>query len=154
MKMILLITDDRAGVRAAEPSLKDRLQTWIRPYRLDGDLARGVSPESNAALAVHAERLTRPAACHQLARSIRRIADGTRPEHWTNPIVPLCRDEVRAARGELVALADRLAGPGPVSAQGVAQVRVLLADGTGPIYCRGQEHLKGRAGQALAALNP
>src|SRR4051794_40646862 len=89
MKMILLITEDRAGFRAAKPGLKDRLQTWVRSARLDTDLARGVPPESTAALAIHAERLTRPTACRQLARSIRRIAAEARPESWTNPIVPL-----------------------------------------------------------------
>jgi hypothetical protein len=154
MKMILLITEDRAGFRTAKPGLRDRLQTWIRSSRLDSDLARGVPPESTAALAIHAERLARPATCRQLARSITRIAAEARPESWTNPIVPLCRDEVRDARSELEALADRLAAEGPVSAKGVAQVRVLLTDGTGPLYCRSQVHLKARAGQALAALDP
>jgi hypothetical protein len=154
MKMILLITEDHAGFRAAKPGLKDRLQTWIRASRLDTDLARGVSPESTAALAVHAERLTRPAACRQLARSLRRITANERPSPWCTPVVPLCRHEVRDALSELEALANRLAAAGPVSACGVAQVRVLLTDGTGPVYQPSRVHLKTRAGQALAALNP
>ena len=152
--MILLITEDRAGFRAAKPALKDRLETWVRSSRLDTDLARGVPPESTAALAIHAVRLTRPTACRQLARSIRRVAGEARPESWTNPIVPLCREQVRDARSELDALADRLAAAGPVSACGVAQIRLLLTDGTGPLYCHGQVRLKARAAQALAALSP
>jgi hypothetical protein len=154
MKMILLITEDRAGFRAAKPGLKDRLQTWVLSSRLDTDLARGVPPESTAALAIRAERLTRPTACRQLARSIRRIAAEARPESWINPIVPLCREEVRDARSELEALADRLVAAGPVSAHGVAQVRLLLTDGTGPLYCHRQVRLKAQAGRALAALSP
>ena len=152
--MILLITEDRAGFRAAKPALKNRLETWVRSSRLDTDLARGVPPESTAALAIHAERLTRPTACRQLARSLRRIAANDRPSPWCTPVVPLCHDEVRDALSELEALANRLAAAGPVSACGVAQVRVLLTDGMGPVYQQSRVHLKARASQALAALNP
>ena len=152
--MILLLADDRAGFRAAKAGLKDRLQAWLCASRLDTDLARGVPPESGMDLAVHAQRLARPATCRQLAKSIRRIAAEARPESRTSPIVPLCCEQVRDARGELEALADRLTAAGPVSAQGVAQVRLLLTDGAGPLYRHTRVHLKTRASQALAALNP
>jgi hypothetical protein len=155
-RTILLLADDRAGFRAARASLKDRLQAWLCASRLDTDLAQGVPPESAMALALHAERLARPAMCRQLARTIEQIvADGSRPQSLGAPRLLLCRDEVRAARADLEALADRLTAPGPVSAQGVAQVRTLLADGAGPLYhSHSPASLRARAGQALAALNP
>jgi hypothetical protein len=154
-RMILLLADDGAGFRVAKASLRGRLQAWLCASRLDTDLARGVPPESTMALALRAERLARPAMCRQLARTVEQIVAGaSRPQSLRAPRFPLCHDEVRAARAELEALADRLTAPGPVSAQGVAQVRVLLADGTGPLYCRhSPARLRARAGQALAALN-
>jgi hypothetical protein len=41
---------------------------------------------------------------------------------------------VRQSRAELAAVAGRLAASGPVGVRGVARVRTLLADGTGPLY--------------------
>jgi hypothetical protein len=56
----------------------------------------------------------------------------------------LAHEDVQSARGELIALADRLERPGPVRVMGVAQVRLLLGDGSGPLYCR-------RSGRQLLA---
>jgi hypothetical protein len=62
---------------------------------------------------------------------------------------------VLAAAQELDALADRLLSPDPVSAQGVAQARLLLTDGTGPLYRRGAaEDLRDALTRALACLDP
>jgi hypothetical protein len=59
------------------------------------------------------------------------------------------------AAGELDALGDRLLSPDPVAARGVAQVRVLLTDGTGPLYRRGAtEDLRAAVTRALASLQP
>ena len=45
-------------------------------------------------------------------------------------------DRVTSSRHELhvLVLADRLADPTPVCPQGVAQARLLLMDGSGPLY--------------------
>jgi hypothetical protein len=48
--------------------------------------------------------------------------------------LPLARARIRKSAGPLAALAGSLAVPGPVSAQGVAMVSQLLADGAGPLY--------------------
>jgi hypothetical protein len=48
--------------------------------------------------------------------------------------LPLARAQIRQSAGPLAALADCLAAPGPVPAQGVAMVSQLLADGAGPLY--------------------
>jgi hypothetical protein len=45
--------------------------------------------------------------------------------------------------------------PGPVSATGVAQVRVLLTNGCGPLYHhRATEQLRTAAARALRDLDP
>jgi hypothetical protein len=156
MTMTLLITDDHAGIRAAKAGLTDRLQEWARSSRLDSELARGVPPESTLALALHAERLTRPATCRQLARTLRRIVAGIgRPRSASTPTMPLSGEEIHAARHQLEALADRLVAPGPVSARGVAQVRLLITDGGGPLYrTLPGAPLKSRVAQAREALSP
>ena len=47
---------------------------------------------------------------------------------------PVCRPAVRRARAELDAVVKRLVSSDPVDVRGVALVRNLLADGTGPLY--------------------
>ena len=46
----------------------------------------------------------------------------------------------------------RLQSPRPVSARGMARLRLLLSDGVGPLYQFGRGDLAGRLGAALAAL--
>jgi hypothetical protein len=48
--------------------------------------------------------------------------------------IPICRAKILRSTETLEALADRLASTDPVDACGVAQVRLLLTDGSGPIY--------------------
>src|SRR6266568_3472745 len=67
----------------------------------------------------------------------------------------LVRACVVEAAPELARLASRLQAVGPVEAKGVAQVRVLLSDGTGPLYDgAAPEDLRAAALGALAALAP
>jgi hypothetical protein len=46
----------------------------------------------------------------------------------------------------------RLHSPRPVAARGMARLRQLMSDGTGPMYRYGRGDLEGRLGAALAAL--
>jgi hypothetical protein len=59
---------------------------------------------------------------------------------------------VIAASDDLIRLADALATPGPVAARGVAQARILLTDGTGPLYTM-KGNLRARAASAAAYLS-
>jgi hypothetical protein len=61
---------------------------------------------------------------------------------------------VLAAAEHLETLASRLLGPGPVSARGVAEVQVLLSDGSGPLYDPGAaEDLRAAVARALHDLD-
>jgi hypothetical protein len=53
--------------------------------------------------------------------------------------VPIRRGEAELARSELIRLAERLRDERPVAAQGIALVRRLLCDGSGPLYVPGAE---------------
>jgi hypothetical protein len=49
----------------------------------------------------------------------------------------------------------RLTATGPVEVQGVARIRTLLADGTGPLYHSAPaEELRNELAAVLTALNP
>lgn len=69
--------------------------------------------------------------------------------------VPTLRTEVLAAAVQLDELTDALLTPGPLAARGLAQIRLLLTDGTSPLYYRGApEDLRAAATRAVEALQP
>jgi hypothetical protein len=146
-----------ALVVACRPRLSDRLTARLRARRLDRALAQGTPPEASAPLALRAQRLTEPDQRSSIARELRRILreaahESRRPEFAR--ILP-SRGSVWAARDELRRLADTLEDPGPVAAAGVAQARILLTDGTGPLYNPGSRTtLLSGAARALRELRP
>ena len=76
-----------------------------------------------------------------LARDIRRLLREAGSGYpWTVTRVPMRRSAILAAADELELLAHRLVAPDPVAARGVAEVRLLLADGGGPLYFRGASY--------------
>ena len=126
-----------------------RLWPWHRVLarcaatRLDRQLAASVSPESSARLAARAIQLTSMKVRHDLATSLQRIlaAAGDPPAVVPSraaaappPYLPLSRAQISQLAGPLARLADYLAAPGPVPAQGVAMASQLLANGTSPLY--------------------
>ncbi len=66
--------------------------------------------------------------------------------------VPLNVPNIAAAEDRIDEVTLRLHSPRPVTARGVARLRLLLSDGTGPMYRYGRGDLEGRLGAALAAL--
>jgi hypothetical protein len=152
MSTLLLASGDFVMGRRA--SLRDRLAARLRAGSLDRQLARGVAPESGGALTLRARALIGPSARATLARQLRRVVSDARGGHVWMTRVPVRRPEVLDAADELDVLADRLAAPGPVDVRGVAQVQVLLTDGTGPLYFRGgTEELRATVAGALSRLD-
>ncbi|MFL5866797.1 MAG: hypothetical protein ACJ766_06830 [Thermoleophilaceae bacterium] len=121
---------------------------------MDRELAEGWAPESCRALARRARALTRPDVREQLARSLRRLErDASRPAAPRICRAPVERDEIEDASYELRLLASRLTAPSQVAPRGVAQVRLLLSDGTGPLYQRRRPgELAAAARDAMSAL--
>jgi hypothetical protein len=110
------------------------LSARLKNAELDSQLASGIAPERSGLLFSHAVRIVRPRGCAVLASSLRRVvADSERWRGRSNR-VPLARANVQTAERELVGLAERLERPGPIRARGVAEIRLLLGDGTGPLY--------------------
>jgi hypothetical protein len=146
--MIVLLEDD-GDLTLRRAGWRDRLTARLWAGALDASLVAGTSPESSAPLALHAEHLCTPSQRRLLARSLRRIVAVSEAPAIGRRAVPLNRVAVQHARNELESLADHLASEGPVEVQGIARLRALLSDGTGPLY---QSLEAGRLDRELVAV--
>ena len=138
---------------APRPSLAARLTARLRAHQFDRQLAVGVPAPAGSALAVHQARLTSVAEREAVARTLRRAVHEARA--GGDPLssrVPVHPNNIRAAEDLIDAITLRLHSPQPVSARGMARLRVVLANGCGPMYRFGRGDLSGRLGAALAEL--
>ena len=135
--------DEHGASEVLDPRWTARVTARVRARALDRALIDGADPAASRQLAAHSARLTRRSTRSGVADGLDRIArTETEPARLWG-ILP-SRKAVRANLQELHALAALLRGPSPVYAQGVAMLRLLLCEGTGPAYTD-------RDGFALAA---
>ena len=135
--MIVLL--EREGVLTMRRArMRERLVARLRTSALDAALIRGVPPESSVALALHAQHVAGPSQRQLLACSLRRIVAVAEAPTLGRRAAPVNSEAVRRARAGIESLADRLASDKPVDIRGVAKVRALLSDGSGPLYRRGK----------------
>jgi hypothetical protein len=147
----ILLTEqpDARYVRPHTVCTRDRLQVRLWPWRLDRALARGALPDSSAALSLHAHRLIGRNVRRALARELRELpGSAAHPRSRLDPTVPICRKGVLQAVELIEELAQRLEGPEPVDARGVAQVRNLLRSAESPLFDLNGVEEFGRALQA------
>ena len=117
-----------------------RLHVFIHRDRLDQLLADGRSPASDPLLSMRAAQLARPVARARLAASLRDAVcslDDSALAQYLRPEVPVAATSVRACAREVGDLAFAVVGPSP-DVRGVAIVRRLLTDTTGPLYEGGE----------------
>lgn len=151
--MLVMLCESGCPVpRAARPW--HRLLARLRAARLDRELAAGASPDASLVLALHAQQLVRMRARLGIAASLRRVlASAAQGPGAARLPVPVCGDRVRDCAAELGDLISGLLTAGPVPAAGVAQARLLLSDGGGPLYDRGAPgDLRARVHSAAGAL--
>jgi len=135
------------------PSLTARLTARILADRFDRLIAVGVPAPVGSALAAHEARLESTAERETIARSLRTaLADAGGPGILLSSRIPLHVPNITAAQDVIEAVTLRLHSPRPVNARGMARLRQILSDGTGPFYRHGRGDLRGRLGAALAAL--
>ena len=146
-------TPDSARGGHARPSIRARVTARLRAGRFDRALAVGVPASAGSALAAHAARLTSVAERQTVARVLRRaVRDATDTHATRSGRVPMHRANIASAEALIDEVTLRLHAPHPVSARGMARLRQLLSDGTGPLYRYGHGDLAGRLNAALAAL--
>lgn len=155
MNMLILADERHPGCVLVErtPAMA-RVRARVCVRQIDRALAAGASPDSSAGLSVRAHDLIGVRARCMLAQAIRRLVndavDPLRPLSFT---VPICRSKVSRSRRTLEELADRLLGDKPLDARGLAQLRLLLTDGAGPLYGHpGANDLEPALERAMAAL--
>jgi hypothetical protein len=153
--MLILVNEADGSVIARHATLRERLRSRLLVHKLDRELARGACPDASAELALRARALVRVSMRRTLAKSVESLlADAARPRP-SRRTVPVCCQRVREASAEFHDLIYRLLMPGPLPARGMAQVRILLTDGSGPLYHFGnREDLRARVHGAVEALEP
>jgi hypothetical protein len=135
------------------PSLAARLQARLFASKFDRQIEAGVIPIPGSPLAAHTIRLTSARERETLARAFRRIAQsGDRHPTVVDLRVPVLSSRVQDCRDVIDDITLRLHSPRPVQVMGMARLRMLLSDGTGPLYFEGQGSLAGQVRGALAAL--
>ena len=145
---------DSARRGHARRSVRARMTARLRAARFDRALAVGVPAPAGSALAAHAARLSSVAERHAVARALRRAVRDANddPRATRSGRVPMHRANIASAEALIDEVTLRLHAPDPVRARGMARLRQLLSDGTGPLYRYGRGDLAGRLGAALAAL--
>jgi hypothetical protein len=91
----------------------------------------------------------REAIARALRLTVRDARTGSTPR---SPRIPVNPSNIAAAEDLIDAITLRLRSPRPVSARGMARLRVVMSDGYGPLYRYGRGDLSGRLGAALAEL--
>ncbi len=95
------------------------------------------------ALALRARQLSRQPVRADVATRLRQVVeDAAQPQsvlmavsqRRSRSLVTLCQAEVLEWREGVLGLAERLQGDAPINPCGVARARVLLNDGSGPLY--------------------
>jgi hypothetical protein len=136
------------------PSLRARLSERIRGWHLDHELAGGVRPDSDRALALRAERLLKPKSRGRIAEALERLLEDDSELAGLSSKVPVSESTVLAARPELESLAAALRAD-DCDVRGVALARLLIIDGASPLYGHESElELIAAAGEAYRALRP
>jgi hypothetical protein len=136
-------------------SLVSLVAETVFRHRFDCKLVAGDPPEPGSPLALHIARLTSMHEREQLARVLERMI---REAHTVSPHpnwsaqVPLARARIMAAELRIQDVVVRLYAPRPVSAHGVARLRLLLSNGVGPLYRLGRGDLVAELDSVLAAL--
>jgi hypothetical protein len=142
--------DSRQAGDAPPWTSRARARLWASRY--DRQIENGVSPAPDSPLAVHRARLVSSRERDDLAHALRlAVHDAYFASHF-NARMPVRSDAVHDCADVIDAVCDRLADPFPVRSRGMARLRILLADGRGPLYWPGRGTLKAALRGVLATL--
>jgi len=145
--------DDSLRNTFTAASITTRVIAELFATRFDKQLAAGVAPEPGSVLAAHVSRLASACERRKLAEALHhRVCEVHSRRTRMSATIPVDRSAVTAAVGLIDQVVQRLTGPGPVSARGVARLRLLLSDGAGPMYWPGGGDLSAELRAVLAQL--
>jgi hypothetical protein len=147
----------QSGLAAASIRVQQGLRSMrarLGQARLDEQLAAGMRPDSDPLLRERARYLLSRDSRLKMALGLgRALHKGGRPALHSAQ-VPVRSQAIRDAAPTLEMLARRLRGSLPIGPQGAAKTKILLTDGSSPLYNPNSEvDLKTAARRALAALD-
>lgn len=134
--------------------LTSRVIARFRAHRYDLQLAADVTPEAGSALAAHAARLHSRKQRDHVASWVQNLLAASLSPRQSVLLEPVQANHPPVAEA-LVAfhrIMARLNDTRPVSARGMARLRLLLRDGTGPCYRGGRGNLTEELHTIIAAL--
>jgi hypothetical protein len=154
MASVVLINARAGAVFTQRIRIRDRLRARLGAFRLDRAIAAGAAPDTDAALTLRAEKLLDERTRRQLGSALWKASTQVDPRPIGTRVSP-SRRALLDASDLLNRLALRLLAPAPVEARGVAHARLLLSDGSGPLFwSRRSAQLRERAWRALEELEP
>ncbi|HLY33429.1 MAG TPA: hypothetical protein VKQ07_02750 [Jatrophihabitantaceae bacterium] len=128
-----LLVSGPYGLVARHVRVRDRIAAALHADAIDVRLARGAAPESDIVSALRSRWLTGRRHREALACGIERAIDSSGNAR-SNPFAYWSRTQVLDAMPEMYALRERLDTDGVPPAQVMASARLLLTDGSGPLY--------------------
>jgi hypothetical protein len=130
----------RSAVR--RPSRLASLRARLCHESLDRELAHGIAPWRSPAHAARALQLTSRRRRETYAVGLERVlaeterTGGRSSNRFSGVVIPDPAAVILSAP-TIWEIVGALRAPAPVSAEGMARLRALLCDGTGPLYCAG-----------------
>jgi hypothetical protein len=122
--------------------LAARLNARLHAPSLDRELASGIAPWRSPPHAARALALTCTRNRRGLARSLERLIEQAHEPRalYRGAVVEPCREQVLDALPVMLGVSGRLRSADPIDARGIARLRILLSDGSGPCYVRIQRN--------------
>lgn len=136
----------------AQAPLFTRVRARLGAHKLDREVVSGVVPMPGSPLETHVARLTSVREREGIARAFRQVVDSVNTNSRALLRIPMLSHQINECRDVIDDITMRLHSPRPVQAEGMARLRILLSDGTGPLYCDGGTSLNAELRDALAAL--
>ena len=115
-----------------------RARARLCAAHIDAALAEGADPWSRPELLERASRLVALGERRKVAGELEQLVTTAEIGWYLPSSVRLRRRAVLGERRRLVALAARLHAPAPVPAAVVARLRLLLTDGSSPVFAGGR----------------
>lgn len=136
----------------AQAPLWTRARARLGAHKLDREIVSGVAPMPGSPLEVHVARLTSVREREGIARAFRQVVNSVDTNSRALLRVPMLSHQISECRDVIDDITMRLHSPRPVCPEGMARLRILLSDGTGPLYCDGGASLAAELRGALADL--
>lgn len=141
------------AVPPADSLLWPRIVAWLRARHFDRRLAVGETFDAGTPMAIHAEKLTSVREREAIARAFRRsVRDAYSDSLFRSTRIEINAREIVGAEDVIDAVTLRLHSPRPVSAMGMARLRLVLGDRSSPLYRYGRGDLTARLSAAFAVL--